>query len=198
MHRPREIVLASHNPGKLGEFQRLLAAYPVVLSAPFDGTGEIVAETGATYLDNARLKAVHVARQTGRYALGDDSGVEVDALGGEPGIRSARFVSDDPWTNTREILLRLMAVPFSLRSARMVAALVLAAPDGQWLAAEGTVAGHILAWPRGGGGFGVDPIFTVDRIRSLAEADAGEKDRISHRGVAVRGLWEKIRALPGD
>ena len=186
---PREFVLASHNPGKVLEFQRLLAPYGFIVKAPFGGGHDLVDETGTTYLENARIKASHVARATGLPTLADDSGIEVDALGGEPGIHSARFVSSSPWENSREILLRLMDVPVSRRGARMVAVLVVVDGQGREIASSrGVVEGTILTWPRGQNGFGVDPIFSVNGTTSLAEWSADQKDQWSHRGRAVRAL----------
>ncbi|MBX5467859.1 MAG: non-canonical purine NTP pyrophosphatase [Firmicutes bacterium] len=190
------MTLASHNRGKWAEFMRLVEPFGVTLTVPEPSPSDLVEETGSTYLENARLKAVTMARTLGVWTLADDSGVEVDALGGLPGVQSARFVSDDPWENTREILLRLMEVPWPRRTARMVAVVVLAAPDGRYWWAEGRVEGRILLWPRGTRGFGVDPIFSVDGVRSLAEVDDAEKDACSHRGEAVRRLFGG-HAIPG-
>jgi len=183
--------LATHNLGKLREFQQLLDRAPFSLSA-YPETDEIIDETGQTYLENARLKAHHVAKILQRPALADDSGVEVDALQGQPGIHSARFVSDNPWENSREILLRLMTVAGSKRTARMRAVLCLAWPDGRDMYAEGVLEGVILGWPRGRAGFGVDPIFSLDGRTSLAEWNPEEKNRISHRALATAALLRKL------
>ncbi len=188
---PRELLLASHNAGKVAEFERLLAPYGISIKAPFGEGAELVAETGASYLENARLKALYVAQKTGTATLADDSGVEVDALGGAPGIHTARFVSGVSWENSREILLRLMAVPWAERTARMVAVLVVVDGAGYEVAtSQGVVEGRILTWPRGQAGFGVDPIFSVDGVHSLAQATPEQKDAWSHRGQAVRNLIE--------
>jgi XTP/dITP diphosphohydrolase len=186
-----EVVLASHNPGKLREFQAILDGAPLTLRL-WPGTGEIADETADTYLGNVRIKAHTVARATGQLALADDSGVEVDWLQGQPGVRSARFVSDDPWHNTREILLRLIDVPKPQRTARMRAVVCLAWPDGRDLWAEGVLEGEILTWPRGQHGFGVDPIFSVDGQTSLAQWDDMTKNRISHRARALAALFKKL------
>lgn len=188
----REVVLATHNAGKLREFQSMLKDAPFELAA-FPTEQEIIEETGSTYLENARLKAHFVARTTGLPALADDSGVEVDALDGLPGLHSARFVSDIPWVNSREILLRLMAVPREKRTARMRAVLCLAWPDGHDIWAEGVVEGAIVGWPHGQGGFGVDPIFSVDGQRTLAEVSPEDKNRLSHRYRATQSLLAKIQ-----
>lgn len=189
-----DVVLATHNPGKLREFQQLLQEAPFTL-VPYPHSGEIIAETGTTYLDNARLKAHHAAQTTRLPALADDSGIEVDALGGLPGIDSANFVSTNPWENSREILVRLMAVPMASRTARMRAVVVLAWPDGRELSAEGVVDGVVLGWPRGQHGFGVDPIFSVDGIHALAELDLDEKNRLSHRAHALTNLLAQLSSL---
>ncbi|MCY0879023.1 MAG: RdgB/HAM1 family non-canonical purine NTP pyrophosphatase [Firmicutes bacterium] len=186
-----EVILASHNRGKLREFQQLLAEAPFRLTL-WPGSDEIVEETGATYLENARLKAHFVARKTGCAALADDSGIEVDALQGLPGVHSARFVSSDAWENTREILLRLMSQPLSQRTARMRAVVCLAWPDGREVWAEGLLEGVVLGWPRGFGGFGVDPVFSVDGVHALAELSPEEKNQISHRARAVKELLRKL------
>ncbi len=190
---PREVVLASHNPGKIAEFERLLTPFGMRVIAPFGTSPDLVEETGTTYRENARLKAVHIAREMGLPTLADDSGLEVDALNGAPGIDTAHFVSDVPWENNREILLRLMETPAAERGAKMVAVLVLVDATGEEIASsEGVVAGTILTWPKGERGFGVDPIFSVDGIQSLAEWTADQKDAWSHRGRAVRDLIERF------
>ncbi len=186
--------LATHNPGKLREFQELLKEAPFSIRA-LDSREEIIEETGTTYLDNARLKAHLVATMRGGLALADDSGVEVDALHGEPGIHSARYVSDVPWINSREILLRLMAVPRPKRTGRMRAVVVLAWPDGQDVWAEGIVEGEIVGWPRGTEGFGIDPIFSTDGVHTLAEIPQQEKNRLSHRYLATQALLKKIQGM---
>lgn len=185
--------MATHNPGKLKEFQALFQDAPFQLVA-YPEKGEIVAETGVTYLENARLKAHRVAKARGCLALADDSGLEVDALEGLPGIHTADFVSQVAWENTREILRRLLAVPYPQRTARMRATLCLAWPDGQDVFSEGVLEGRILGWPKGQNGFGVDPVFSLDGRRSLAELDPDEKNRISHRALAAKVLLEKLRS----
>ncbi len=194
------LVLASHNAGKIAEFSRLLGPFGISLDAPWAHSLDVVEEVGDTYFENARLKAQVVAQRFGVYALADDSGIEVDALGGKPGVRSARFVSDNPWENSREILLRLMGIALPERGARMVAALVVVSPDGREMAAvEGEMKGVILTWPRGVNGFGFDPIFSVDGgSTSLAEWDDQAKDAVSHRGQAVRRLAATWGLPPGS
>lgn len=197
MRGPDKLMVATHNRGKFREFRELLDPLGIVIEA-YPGELEVVAETGATYAENAALKARELARAMGVYALGDDSGVEVDALGGEPGILSARYVSEDPWVNSREILLRLMEVPWERRTARMRAVLCLSNPKGEVRFFEGVVEGMILGWPRGRGGFGVDPIFSLNGKTSLAEMDAIKKHAISHRGQAVRQLLDYWKSRSND
>ncbi len=189
------IVLATHNLGKLEEFRRLFAPTGVHLRLDDVSTEEIVEETGTTYRENAELKAQAVATRTGHWALADDSGLEVDWLGGSPGVKSARFVSDDNWENTREILLRLIGTPWSQRTAIMRAVLCLASPHGLVFFSEGVVEGHILTWPKGQGGFGVDPIFSIDGETSFAEWSQELKDNVSHRGMAVQGIIPIIQQV---
>lgn len=188
----RTWVLASHNPGKAEEFRRLLTGRGIRLELPYLGGAGVVPETGATYHDNARAKSLAVARATGLPALGDDSGIEVDALGGRPGLHSADYVGDDPWINVRTVLAELMAVPWPERTARMRAVLVLAWPDGTTAAAEGVVEGRIGFVPRGRFGFGYDPIFVLPDGRTLAEIPPEEKDAVGHRGRAARALLERL------
>ncbi|MCY0880460.1 MAG: non-canonical purine NTP pyrophosphatase [Firmicutes bacterium] len=188
-------VLATHNLGKLAEFEQMLGPdSPLILQPYPTGGREIVEETGTTYVQNAELKAHTVAQKCRTYALADDSGIEVDALDGAPGVYSANFVSDIPWENTREILLRLAEVPWAKRTARMRSVLCLAAPDGrQWLS-EGVVEGIVLMAPQGVKGFGMDPIFSVDGGKtSWAQWDPVEKNRSSHRGQALVQLVDYLR-----
>lgn len=190
-------VLASHNRGKADEFRRLFAPLPVTLELAFLGTDEVVAETGATYLENARQKALHVARLTDRIALADDSGLEVDALSGRPGLYSARYAGSDPWENLRAVLMETIAVPWAERTCRMRAVVVLALPDGRCRHAEGVVEGRLATYPRGRHGFGYDPAFLLEDGRTMAELLPEEKDVFSHRGRAAHRLIEALTADPG-
>ena len=200
MNRRLEAILASHNLGKIREFQELFRDSPIILK-PWEGHGEIVDETGSTYHQNALLKAQTVVESTGLPALADDSGIEVDALGGLPGVRSARFVSDNPWYNSREILLRLLTVAPPLRTARMRAVLCLSVPGHAPVYAEGVLEGTILMWPQGHHGFVMDPIFSVDGHRSLGDYPDAQKNAMSHRARAVTALIEELKnhaSLLGD
>ncbi len=193
---PPEWVLATHNRGKADEFRRLLAGYPATLELSYVGGAEVVEETGSSYLENARLKALYAARISGRPALADDSGLEVDALDGRPGLYSAHYVSGDAWENLRAVLLEALETPFAARTCRMRAVVVLARPDGVLIHAEGIVQGHLAGYPRGTRGFGYDPAFVLPDGRTMAELWPEEKDAWSHRGRAVRTLLQELKMAP--
>ena len=199
MTRPR-LLLASGNPGKLRELRAILEGLPVELVGLAEaGAGEppAVAETGATFLDNALLKARAYAAWSGLAAVADDSGLEVDALGGGPGVRSARYAGQgaSDRANLDKLLAELDGVPPERRTARFRCAAVLVDPSlGEWHA-EGTWEGRLLAAPRGSGGFGYDPVFVPDGWdRTSAEVDQATKDAASHRGRAFRALRPAIEA----
>ena len=159
---PARLVIATTNRGKLREVAEILAPDGVtVVGIAEVAPGWSVVEDGATFVENARLKATDLARRTGLPALGDDSGLEVDALGGRPGVRSARYAGEHATDaeNTALLLRELAAVPDDARGAAFRCALVLAWPDGTCVEAEGRCAGRIARAPRGDGGFGYDPVF---------------------------------------
>jgi XTP/dITP diphosphohydrolase len=193
---PQELVIASRNPGKIREIRQIYADLPVmILEVP--GLPEVV-EDGSTFAENARKKAVEIARHTGKWALADDSGLEVDALRGEPGIHSARWSGRGDEGNNEKLLSELRDVPAPARTARYRAVVVIAAPDGQVLAeATGSCEGLIGFERRGTGGFGYDPYFVVPQFgRTMAELPPETKNAISHRGEALRRLREPLtRAL---
>lgn len=192
-----KLVIASGNPGKLAEFERLLA--PLGLECVAQGTLGVdePEETGLTFVENALLKARHAARATGLPALADDSGLCVDALGGAPGLYSARYAGTpaDPQANIRKLLDALADVPDAQRGARFHASIALLrhAEDPEPLVAEGRWAGRVLEAPRGTGGFGYDPVF-LDPATGLsaAELDPDTKARSSHRGRAVESLRAQL------
>ena len=195
------LVLASGNAGKLAELRGLLADSGCALRAQSEfGVGD-ADETASTFVENALLKARHAARATGLPALADDSGLCVDALGGAPGLRSARYAGahGDAAANIDRLLRELSGVPEAARTARFYCVLVLlrSADDPQPVIAEGEWRGRILAAPRGAGGFGYDPVF-FDPARGLtaAELEPSLKNRISHRGRALAVLQERLRAQP--
>jgi XTP/dITP diphosphohydrolase len=197
---PPRLLLASANPGKLRELRAILRGLPVALVGLADtGAGEPpeVAETGATFLDNALEKARAYAAWSGLAAVADDSGLEVDALGGAPGVHSARYAGEGAGdrANLDELLAELAGVPPERRTARFRCAAVLVDRDlGEWHA-EGTWEGRLLEGPRGTGGFGYDPVFVPDGWdRTSAEVDPATKDAASHRGRAFRTLRPAIQA----
>lgn len=193
-----KVVLASNNPGKLRELDAVLRPLDWELVAQGALGVEEVEETGDTFEANALLKARHAAACTGRAALADDSGIEVDALDGRPGVYSARYAGPqcDDEANNRLLLQELDGVPEDRRGARYrcVIALVRAAEDPDPLIARGDWAGRILDAPRGRNGFGYDPLFYVPtRDCASAELAPDVKNAISHRGAALRALVERLR-----
>lgn len=199
-----KLVLATRNPGKIAELRRILAnsaiAVDLVGMGAFAAIAEIP-ETGTSFAENALLKARTVAAHTGLTAVGDDSGLCVDILGGMPGIFSARWSGrhGDDKANLRLLLAQLTDVPDRARTARFVCAAALVTPDGAQHVVEGRVDGTLVREPRGTGGFGYDPIFVpLGESRTIAELPAAEKDAISHRGRALRALIPHIAAIdPG-
>lgn len=192
----QELVIASKNPGKIREIRRICADLPVTV-LEVGGLPEVV-EDGSSFSENARKKAVAIARHTGRWALADDSGLEVDALGGAPGIQSARWSGAGDEANNDKLLAELREVPAPARTARYRAVVVVAAPDGRIVAeADGACEGLIGFERRGTGGFGYDPLFVLpEHGRTMAELDPDLKNAISHRGRALRRLREPLtRAL---
>lgn len=196
---PRVLVIASGNPGKIREFTALLATEGPELDLEVRGQppGLEVEETGNSFAANARLKAEAVARITGHWALADDSGLSVEALGGAPGIHSARYAATDP-----ERIARLLEAleGESNRRARFTAALALADPrGGTVLEVEGVCTGEILNAPCGEGGFGYDPVFLVPEAGlSFAQMPPELKRRLGHRGRALEALLPPLRRLFAD
>jgi XTP/dITP diphosphohydrolase len=191
------LVVATRNRGKLAELRRLLAGEPVELKAVDELTGvPEVEEDGATFEANARKKALEVARATGLPALADDSGLEVDALDGGPGVHSARWSGRGDAGNNDKLLRELAARPGAARSARYRAVVAVAWPDGRVETAPGVCEGTIGDAPRGHGGFGYDPLFVVPGTggRTYAELSPEQKDEKSHRAMALRALWPRVRA----
>jgi XTP/dITP diphosphohydrolase len=193
-----QVVLASGNTGKLRELASLLAPLGFHLTAQSAFGVESVAETGSTFADNALLKARHSAALTGLPALSDDSGIEVDALEGRPGVFSARYAGEkaSDEDNLRKLLEELREVPLERRTARYrcVIAFVRAAESPPVLA-NGVWEGRIIRAPRGRGGFGYDPIFLPRGFdRTAAELAPEEKDGVSHRGQALRALVAALSA----
>ena len=186
-------VLASANPGKLREFAALLAPFAVQLVPQAQLGIRPAAETGTTFLENALIKAHHAARHAHLPALADDSGLEVEALGGRPGVWSARFAgaAAGDEENLRHLLAELHDVPDEFRQARYQCVIVFVRSVGDQtpLVARGTWPGSIAHAPRGQGGFGYDPVFVpAGERRCAAELASAEKNAVSHRGQALRAL----------
>jgi XTP/dITP diphosphohydrolase len=195
----RRLLLATNNPGKVREFRRLLCGLPMEIVTPADaGIILDVEEAGATYEENARLKAAAFAAAGACLALADDSGLEVDALDGRPGVRSARHGGDGLDDRGRyELLLREMQrIPTGARTARFRAVVAVARPgEAAPPVFEGIVEGSIGFEPRGRGGFGYDPVFLLPGGKSAAEQTFEEKDETSHRGKAVRAARAYLETL---
>lgn len=193
------LLLATNNEGKVAEFRRLLAGCGWDLVTPREIELSLaVEETGASYEENARIKALAFARASGLTALADDSGLEVDALGGRPGMMSARYGGEAQSDRDRfELLLRELAdVRDERRVARFRAVIAIATPAGDVRICEGTVEGRIAREPRGESGFGYDPVFLVPEFgRTVAELPPATKDRVSHRGAAARRACQVLREM---
>ena len=198
---PQRVLIATQNSGKVREFRRLLEHIP----AQFVGLEELPhvdapSEDGATFLDNAKLKARYYSQHFASIALADDSGLVVDALDGAPGVHSARYGGDGLSDEDRTDLLlsRMSDVPRENRTARFVCAVVVCRPDmgEEFLHALGTVEGRIAFEKCGANGFGYDPVFVPDgERRTTAEMDSEEKDRLSHRGNAIRAIAPALERL---
>jgi XTP/dITP diphosphohydrolase len=202
-----KILVATTNPGKLGEIRQMLGGdIEWVGLSDFPGIPEIE-EDGSTFSENARKKALGYAKATGLWTLADDSGLVVDALGGQPGIKSARFAGAndrDPASlklcragrrdlldkkNIEKLLEMLKDVPKEKKTARFVCCLCLAGPDGILAETEGWFEGIIIERPTGENGFGYDPVFWVEKLeKTVAQLDSEQKNAISHRGNAIRKL----------
>ena len=193
----RPVVLATLNPGKVRELARLLGDLPIELVDLADVPGaSLPPETGATYVENALIKARAAHRLTGHAALGDDSGLEVEALGGAPGLHSARFGGPglDDVGRVTLLLERLRAVPAGKRSARFRCVIALVDESGGERTVEGVAEGEIAAAPRGAGGFGYDPVFFYPPLgRTFGELSDRDKERVSHRALAARAARALLR-----
>jgi XTP/dITP diphosphohydrolase len=186
----RSLLLATTNRHKLQEFRAIFADLPFHLLSLNDLKLDMdVEETGTTFAENARLKALAYAQASGMLTLADDSGLEIDALGGAPGVYSARFLGPDVSYEERfrSILEQLQGLPMEQRTARFRCVIVLAEPSGYYRSVAGVVEGVIADAPRGEYGFGYDPIVLLPELgKTMAELKPDEKNRISHRGRAAR------------
>lgn len=197
----KTVVLATNNPGKVREVRAILAGLPLCLKTPAElGIRATVRETGETFEENAVLKALTYAVLADKPAVADDSGLEVPALGGAPGVHSARYAGEDATDRERfkKLLLELEQVGALDRRAVFRCVAALATPDGRVWTRSGELWGEIAPEPRGEGGFGYDPVFLLPELgRTLAELSPDEKNRISHRGKAFRALAELLADLIG-
>lgn len=191
------LVLATNNPGKLSELQALLAPLAIEVLQQSQFTDVVADETGLSFVENAILKARHAARAAGLPAIADDSGIEVDALHGAPGIYSARYAGEsaNDQANLDKLLFELRDVPAPDRTARYRCALALLRwdLDPAPLVCQASWEGRIIDSPRGTGGFGYDPIFEIGSGLTVAELPAREKNQLSHRGQALRLLVEQLQ-----
>ena len=186
------MLIATHNPGKQREYRELLGSLPVDLCVPSDlGLLLDVAEDGSTYMENAVTKATTFQQASGFVTIADDSGLEVDALDGMPGVRSRRYggPSDDDVTRYERLLRALAETPWPERRARFICAIALATSTGELRRATGVCEGRITLAPRGNNGFGYDPVFLVaEQGLTMAELPPRLKNRVSHRARAVQAL----------
>lgn len=190
-----KIVVGSRNSGKIREIQAVLADLPYCVTGLSDQTIPDAEETGTTFQENAILKARYYCQHTGEYCLADDSGLEVDALDGAPGVYSARYAGEQASDeeNNQKLLSALTAIPTQRRTARFRSVLALAGPDGSLMLAEGVCEGIVLFEARGTGGFGYDPLFLMpDQRKTLAEMTLAEKNLVSHRGNALRAFKQQL------
>jgi XTP/dITP diphosphohydrolase len=196
----KTIIVATGNRGKLREIQEILLGFPFKVISMFDYWEKVpdIEETGTTFLENAKIKADWVYEQTGLWTMADDSGLEVDALNGEPGVWSARYAgipcSND--ANNQKLLDNLKNVPMENRTARFRCVIVLKTGDQNYISSDGTCEGKIGFTPEGSGGFGYDPLFIPSgQSETFGQLDSDVKHSMSHRGKAIRGIREKINEL---
>lgn len=194
----KQVVIATKNKGKAKDFEALFTPLGYEVVTMFEVAPDLeIEETGTTFEENAILKAETLSEQLGKLVIADDSGLAVDALGGEPGVYSARYAGDhDDEANIVKVLEKLQGVPDEKRTARFCCALAIAGPNIDTYTVFGTCEGVILHEKRGTNGFGYDPIFFVPELgRAMAELTPEEKGAISHRGNAIRKLAEELPNL---
>ncbi len=195
-----KLLLATNNRAKVREYRSLLRGLPLKLvTLAEQGITTVVAETGESLEENARLKAVTLSAESRLLSLADDSGLEVDALGGEPGRLSARYAGEGASDGDRidYLLSRLRDIPWEKRTARFRCVIALAVPDGEVELCSGECGGFITFEPRGEKGFGYDPVFFLPELdKTMAELSLGIKNRFSHRGRAARKVYQALQKSP--
>ena len=197
-----KLLLATNNQAKVREYRSLLQSLPFELATPAElGITTVVSEVGESLEENARLKATVLAAESQLLALADDSGLEVDALGGEPGRLSARYAGENASDRDRVsyLLARLKGVPWHKRSARFRCIIAIATPEGKVEFGSGECLGFITLVPRGEQGFGYDPVFYLPELdRTMAELPLEIKNQVSHRGQAARKVPQVLERLTGS
>ena len=189
-----KLIIASNNKNKIREIKEILSdKFSEILSLSEAGISHETIEDGETFIENARKKALEIAEISGEYAIADDSGLCVDALGGAPGVYSSRYSGEHGNDEENNLLLLKNMENEKNRKAHYTAAIVLASPDGKTTEAEGYMLGEVMYSPKGNGGFGYDPlIFLPEMNKTVAELTAEEKNKISHRAKALEKLLEKL------
>lgn len=195
----KQVIVATKNAGKAKEFEHIFNQYNVVVKSllDFEGIEEIV-EDGQTFEENALIKARAIAKQFNQVVIADDSGLEVDALDGRPGVYSARYAGEgrNDQANIEKVLSELKGVPTQNRSARFVCALALVTPEGQEAVVRGTCEGQILSECVGSEGFGYDPIFYLPQLgKTMAQIPKSQKNVLSHRAEAFKKLQDILMKL---
>ena len=191
-----KFIIASNNKGKAAELDRILNPLGITaVTAKSEGVSlDDVEETGATFAENALIKAAAAFKKTGMPSVADDSGLVVDALNGEPGVYSARYAGENATDEMRiaKLLKNLEGVPTEKRTAHFVSSICCIVDENTVITAEGTCGGIIAEEPKGSGGFGYDPVFLTESGKSFAQLTPEEKDKLSHRGKALRLLYDKL------
>jgi len=195
----KKFIAATKNKGKIKEIKEILSNLPFeVLSMQEAGIDKDIEENGKTFEENALIKAKEVQKISGEIVMADDSGLEVDYLGGAPGIYSSRFAGEeaDDTDRVNKLLGMMEGVPFEKRTARFVCAVAVAFPGGESFTVRGTCEGYISLKPEGDKGFGYDPVFFIpEHGMTIAQMEAEEKNRISHRGKALRLMLEELEKV---
>ncbi len=196
-----DLLLATNNRGKAREYRQLLAGLPYRLLTLAECGLSDIEENGATFEENARLKALEATTESGLLALADDSGLEVDALGGEPGVMSARYAGEGGSDADRieYLLSKLENIPWEKRTARFRCVIALAPPEGKVELFDGECRGFVTTIPKGSYGFGYDPVFYLPELgKTMAELPAEVKNQVSHRGQAARKVYQALARRLGD